>query len=109
MAVAPAHDQDHHTAGAPPIDPLSVKVHNCVLHDIDPRLFGQFMERPSWGNEIGPEGSLTPNTRELRPEAKRLIREMQIPLVRFPGGTDVDYIDWLDMMTRSLAASEADP
>lgn len=81
-----------------PSDPVSVKVHNRVLHDIDPRLFGQFMERPSWGSEIGPEGSLIPGTRELRPEAKRLIREMQIPLVRFPGGTDVDYIDWLDMI-----------
>jgi alpha-N-arabinofuranosidase len=77
-----------------------VKVHNRVLHAVDARLFGQFMERPSWGSEIGPEGSLIPGTRELRPEAQRLIRQMQIPVVRFPGGTDVDYIDWLDMIDR---------
>ncbi len=81
-----------------PAAAVSVKVRDVVLHGIDARLFGQFMERPSWGGEIGPEGSLIPGTRELRPEAKRLIREMQIPIVRFPGGTDVDYIDWLDMI-----------
>ena len=81
-----------------PAAAVSVKVRDVVLHGIDSRLFGQFMERPSWGGEIGPEGSLIPGAHELRPEAKRLIREMQIPIVRFPGGTDVDYIDWLDMI-----------
>jgi len=82
----------------PPTGTVSVKVRNHVLHEIDSRLFGQFMERPSWGGEIGPEGSLIPGTHELRREAKRLIRDMQIPIARFPGGTDVDYIDWLDMI-----------
>ncbi|MHC4401760.1 MAG: hypothetical protein ACYTG0_18975 [Planctomycetota bacterium] len=82
----------------PPAGPVSVKVTGEVLHEVDPRLFGQFMERPSWGSEIGPEGSLIPGTHRLRPEAKRLIRHMRIPVVRFPGGTDVDYIDWLDMI-----------
>jgi len=81
-----------------PTDAISVKVSDRVLHQLDSRLFGQFMERPSWGGEIGPEGSLIPGTHRLRPEAERLIREMRIPIVRFPGGTDVDYIDWLDMI-----------
>jgi alpha-L-arabinofuranosidase len=35
------------------------------------------MERPSWGSEIGAEAAVLPGTHELRPEAKRLIREMQ--------------------------------
>ena len=81
-----------------PLETIEVKVHNRVLHEIDPRLFGQFMEKPSWGSEIGPEGSLIPGTHQLRPEAKELIRRMRIPVARFPGGTDVDYIDWLDMI-----------
>ena len=77
---------------------IQIKVRNRVLHRIDPRLFGQFMERASWGSEIGAETAVVPGTHTLRPKAKELIREMQIPIVRFPGGTDVDYIDWLDMI-----------
>jgi alpha-L-arabinofuranosidase len=72
-------------------------VSDTVLHEIDSRLFGQFMERPSWG-EIGAEVAVVPGTHKLRPEAKRLILRMKIPIARFPGGTDVDYTDWLDMI-----------
>ena len=81
-----------------PADPIHVKVHARVLHRIDARLFGQFMEKASWGSEIGSETAVIPGTHELRPQAKELIRQMQIPIVRFPGGTDADYIDWLDMI-----------
>ena len=63
---------------------------------IDRRLFGQFMERPSWG-ETGPEGALVPGTGKLLPAVVDILREMRIPIVRFPGGTDVDYLDWRDM------------
>ncbi len=76
---------------------VQVTVSDKVLHEVDPRLFGQFMERPSWG-EIGPEAALLPGTHKLQPNAKQLIRRMRIPVARFPGGTDVDYIDWLDMI-----------
>lgn len=89
------------SAGAgddPSATPIRVTIHDKVLHSIDSRLFGQFMERPSWGSEIGAEAAVMPGTHQLRPEAKRLIRNMQIPVARFPGGTDVDYVDWLDMI-----------
>ena len=76
---------------------IKITVSDIVLHEINPRLFGQFMERPSWG-EIGPEAAVVPGTHELRPEARQLLRQMRVPLARFPGGTDVDYIDWLDMI-----------
>jgi len=79
-------------------EPVIVKVRADVLHEIDSRLFGQFMERPSWGGEIGAEAAIEPGTHKLRPEARRLIREMRIPVARFPGGTDVDYVDWQDMI-----------
>ena len=77
---------------------LTIAVQDRVLHSIDPRLFGQFMERPSWGGAIGVEAALTPGTSQLQPQAERSIREMQIPLLRFPGGTDVDHLDWTDMI-----------
>jgi alpha-N-arabinofuranosidase len=68
-----------------------------VIHRIDPRVFGQFMERPSWG-EIGVEGGLIPGTRKLQPGVLKMLEEMEIPIIRFPGGTDVDFMDWRDMV-----------
>ncbi len=68
-----------------------------VVHKIDPRIFGQFMERPSWG-EIGVEGGLIPGTKKLQTGVLKLLEEMEIPVIRFPGGTDVDFMDWQDMV-----------
>ena len=76
------------------------RVRNELVHRIDPRLFGQFMERPSWG-ETGPEGAIIPGTNRLQPEVQHLLREMEISLMRFPGGTDVDFIDWRDMVSNA--------
>ncbi len=85
--------------GQTPAAGIQITVSDTVLHQIDPRLFGQFMERPSWG-EIGPEAAVIPGTHELRPPARQLLRRMRIPLARFPGGTDVDYTDWRDMIDK---------
>jgi len=73
------------------------RVRDEALHSLDPRLFGQFMERPSWG-EIGPEGALVPGTNKLQPEVLELLQRMKPPVMRFPGGTDVDFMDWRDMV-----------
>jgi alpha-N-arabinofuranosidase len=74
------------------------RVGSETVHSIDARLFGQFMERPSWG-EIGPEGALVPDTNRLQPEVLKLLHQMRIPVLRFPGGTDADFIDWRDMVS----------
>ena len=78
---------------------IRYRVGNRVLHPIDARLFGSFMERPSWGGETGPEGALVPGTHRLQPGVVKLLRDMQIPIVRFPGGTDADFLDWRDMIS----------
>lgn len=75
----------------------SFAIKRDVIHRIDPRVFGQFMERPSWG-EIGVEGGLIPGTRKLQPGVLKMLEEMEIPIIRFPGGTDVDFMDWRDMV-----------
>ena len=85
--------------GAGPLPRFHFLVRNRTVHRIDPRLFGSFMERPSWG-ETGPEAALSPGTNRLQPEVLRLLREMHIPIVRFPGGTDADFIDWRDMVSQ---------
>ncbi len=69
-----------------------------VLHELDDRLFGQFLERASFG-EPGPEKALIPGTRKLQPKVVELMKQMRIPIIRFPGGTDADYIDWRDMIS----------
>ncbi|MBL7188138.1 MAG: hypothetical protein ISS70_17585 [Phycisphaerae bacterium] len=76
---------------------ISFTIKKDVIHRIDPRVFGQFMERPSWG-EIGVEGGLIPGTRKLQPGVLKMLEEMEIPIIRFPGGTDVDFMDWRDMV-----------
>ena len=83
-------------------------IHDRTLHRVDPRLFGQFMERPSWG-ETGPEAALVPGTNALQLSVLKLLKEMKIPILRFPGGTDVDFLDWRDMVSNVPGRSPERP
>jgi alpha-L-arabinofuranosidase len=76
---------------------VEVRVLDEVLNPVSERLFGQFLERASFG-EPGPEAALIPGTNLLQPAAVALMQEMRIPVIRFPGGRDVDYLDWRDMV-----------
>ncbi|MFW6146227.1 MAG: hypothetical protein ACOC7R_02725 [Planctomycetota bacterium] len=75
----------------------TLTVHDKVLHTIDVRLFGQFLERASFGDH-GPEAFVDPQTGRLPERIVAMLKAMAIPIIRFPGGTDVDYIDWRDMI-----------
>ena len=86
----------------------SYRLENRTLHRIDPKLFGHFMERPSWG-EVGIEGGLVPGGRELQPGVLDRLQRMNIPILRFPGGTDVDYLDWRAMVDHGLGKGVARP
>lgn len=65
---------------------------------IDHRLFGHFLERPSWGGEFGIEDAVLPGTEKLDPRVLKKLKGLEIPVLRFPGGTDVDYMDWTDLI-----------
>jgi alpha-N-arabinofuranosidase len=78
-------------------EPIRIHVETNALHKIDHRLFGQFLERPSWG-ETGPEIAAGTNG-NLSADVVEMLRAMRIPIVRFPGGTDIDFIDWTDMVS----------
>ena len=81
--------------------PLVITVSDRALHAVDHRLFGQFLERPSWSGdakETGPERAFDPETGGLDPRVQALVDEMAIPVIRWPGGTDIDYMDWTDMI-----------
>lgn len=80
------------------VEPVKVTIEDKVLFDIDDRIFGHFLEKPSWGGEFGPESAVIPGTHNLDPRAVQLLKDLQMPIVRFPGGTDVDYLNWCDMI-----------
>ncbi|MDF3129557.1 hypothetical protein P0Y35_10165 [Kiritimatiellaeota bacterium B1221] len=75
---------------------VNVRLGNEVAHPIPEKIFGQFLERASFG-EPGPEG-ICDAKGNLDPEALALVQEMGLPVIRFPGGSDIDYIDWRDMI-----------
>lgn len=60
-------------------------------------VFGQFLERPSWGGEFGPEGICDDAGRLPEPVLK-MLQSLRPPVVRFPGGTDVDHMNWTDLI-----------
>ena len=74
------------------------KISDRAIAPVNDRLFGHLLERASWG-EPGPEIALQRGTRSLYPEAVELMQQMNIPLIRFPGGTDVDYTNWQDLIS----------
>lgn len=79
------------------IENAVITVSPRVLFKLDDRLFGQMMERASFG-EPGPEGGLIPGTHKLQPSVIEKLRESRPTVLRFPGGTDTDYIDWCDLV-----------
>lgn len=76
---------------------IRIRVGTNVLNAVDDRLFGQFMERASWG-EPGFDAARVGDSGKLRPQVVELIREMRAPVIRYPGGTDMAHIDWRDMI-----------
>ncbi len=76
---------------------IDVIVKDKVLNKVDSRLFGQFMERP--GSEAGPENIFVPGTQTMQPKAIEMLKAMKIPIIRFPAGTTIDYLNWQDAIS----------
>ena len=77
--------------------PIRLTVEQTVLNRVDDRLFGQFLERAAPA-EPGIENGLIPGTHELQPQVRKLLQQMHIPVLRFPGGTTVETTDWTNMI-----------
>ena len=90
-------------------DNVRVAVVNESVHPVSNLLFGQFLERPSWHGETGPEAAMLPDSGSIDQRVEALLRKMDILLVRFPGGTDVDYLDWRDMVSSAHNVDERRP
>ncbi len=82
----------------PSEDNIVISVGSSPMGQLDDRLFGQFLEKPSWGGEIGPEAALKPGTHEFQDSVVDLMKAMNIPILRFPGCTDINHHDWTTMI-----------
>jgi alpha-L-arabinofuranosidase len=78
---------------------VTVSIQPQAANAVSPLLFGQFLERAGKG-EPGPDAALAPDHRRLRPEVVALLKQMRIPIMRYPGGGYLpamgpwtDYID----------------
>ncbi len=78
-----------------------------AVHKIDSRLFGHFLEKHP--DEIGPDGALSPSGDQLAEPVIDLLRQMHIPLIRFPGGYAVDYVNWTDFIDQGGSGSAGRP
>ena len=98
-------------AQAQDTEPLTLTVTTDVQNKVDSRLFGQFLERPSWGTtrqEVGPERAYDDATGTLHPEVVGILDRAEIPVVRWPGGTDVDHMNWTDMIDNAPDRAKAE-
>ncbi len=75
-----------------------INIHDKTLNEVNDYLFGHFLEKASWGGEIGGDMAINPETGEIVPEVLRLMKTMNIPIIRYPGGGDVDYYPWYNLI-----------
>jgi alpha-L-arabinofuranosidase len=76
-------------------EPLVVRIGAKTLNVVPETLFGEFLERPSWDGERGPEAFFSAGAPGFLPtHIVSALVDRKSPLLRFPGGTDVDYTDW---------------
>ncbi|WP_035454047.1 alpha-N-arabinofuranosidase [Alicyclobacillus herbarius] len=68
------------------------------LADVDPRIYGSFIEhlgRAVYGGIYEP-GHPTANEQGFRQDVADLVRELKVPIVRYPGGNFVSGYNWED-------------
>jgi alpha-L-arabinofuranosidase len=88
-----------------PAQPSPVLAANAVIHadqpgaKIDRHIYGQFAEHLGRGIEEGVwvgEHSQIPNVRGFRNDVIAALRELHVPVVRWPGGCFADEYHWRD-------------
>ncbi len=90
-------------------DVPTVTINNKVLHQIDDKIFGHFLEKCSWHGEIGGDLAINPSTGEFDATVLKHLKSMNIPIIRYPGGSDVDYYSWTDLIDHAPGQTERKP
>ena len=69
-----------------------------VISEIDPRIYGSFIEhlgRAVYGGVYEPDHPTADNI-GFRQDVIELVRELQVPIIRYPGGNMVSAYNWED-------------
>ncbi|WP_194768603.1 alpha-L-arabinofuranosidase C-terminal domain-containing protein [Tamlana sp. I1] len=74
---------------------LYLKSKKMPLHK---NVFGHFMEKCNWDGESGADISWDTERQAIRKDVEKLMDSLDIPIIRFPGGTDIDYYNWTDLI-----------
>jgi len=69
---------------------MKLTLYDQTIARLDERLFGHFLERAG-ESEPGPEAAIDPTTGELHRAVAAQLAALRLPLLRFPGGFDVEY------------------
>ena len=81
------------------MDPVNATLHRELrVDDVDPRLYGSFVEhlgRAVYGGIYEPDHP-TADANGFRNDVAELIRELDVPAVRYPGGNFVSGYNWED-------------
>jgi len=77
---------------------IEIELNNSPKFEINSNLFGHFLEKASWGNEIGGDLLIDSKSKSISKESYKILEDLHIPLIRFPGGTDVDYYEWFTLI-----------
>ena len=77
---------------------ITVKVTNDHINEVNPQIFGHFLEKASWDGELGGDLLIDSTTGKPYPHLVEILKQMHIPNLRYPGGTDVDYYPWTDLI-----------
>jgi alpha-N-arabinofuranosidase len=78
--------------------PVTIKLSEQTICGIDDRLFGHFIEKCSWSGEIGGDLLIDSTTQKPFPIAEKFTKELNVPIMRYPGGTDWDYHNWFELI-----------
>ncbi|MDO6759994.1 hypothetical protein Q4566_07255 [Tamlana sp. 2_MG-2023] len=67
-------------------------------HPLNDNVFGHFLEKCNWSGETGADVIWDDETGTIRKDVEVFIDSLEVPIVRFPGGTDIDYYQWTELI-----------
>ncbi len=65
---------------------------------LNKNIFGHFLEKCNWAGETGADVIWDLEQNMVCDDVIELIDSLHVPIIRFPGGTDIDYYQWTELI-----------